>query len=210
MTDDPAPKRLRRAGAEVGSFLVREAGITALAALQALRDTHEEQRGQRELAIAFTDLVGFSSWALEAGDDAALELLRDVKRVEDPIVREHGGSVVKRLGDGMMAVFDDAPGAYDALLGVDGALDDIEIAGYSPRMRAGMHVGSPRRVGGDFLGVDVNVAARIAESAKPGQLLISDAAVAQLDAGRLGVGKRKRFRGKGVPRDVEVYAVSLS
>lgn len=209
MSDEPV-KRLKEVHSKFTVPLVKEAGITALAALQALRDTRDEQRGQRELAIAFTDLVGFSSWALDAGDDAALDLLREIKRIEDPIVRANGGTVVKRLGDGTMAVFDDAPGAFDALLAIDEEISALEVDGIDPRIRAGLHVGCPRRVsGGDYLGVDVNVAARIAENAKPRQLLVSGPALEHLDADRLGARKRRRFRGKGVPKEFEVYAVEL-
>jgi class 3 adenylate cyclase len=57
--------------------------------------------------VVFTDLVGFSEWALGAGDDAMLRLLRWVAQVVDPSLIEAGGQVVKRMGDGIMAVFPD-------------------------------------------------------------------------------------------------------
>jgi len=44
----------------------------------------------------FTDLVGFSEWALRAGDDAMLRLLRWVAQVVEPPLLEAGGQVVKR------------------------------------------------------------------------------------------------------------------
>src|SRR4051812_42070258 len=72
-------------------------------------------RGDTELAIVFTDLSSFSDWALEAGDEQALELLRDVGEAIEPPVVEHGGRVVKRLGDGMMAVFPDPAEALEAV-----------------------------------------------------------------------------------------------
>ena len=71
--------------------------------------------GDDRLAIVFTDLVGFSDWALEAGDDISLELLREVAEAIEPPVVDHGGEVVKRLGDGMMAVFGDADAAAAAV-----------------------------------------------------------------------------------------------
>ena len=66
------------------------------------------RQGKTELAIVFTDLVDFSDWALDAGDTAAVELLRDVSVAIEPPVKSHDGEVVKRLGDGMMAVFKSA------------------------------------------------------------------------------------------------------
>jgi adenylate cyclase len=54
-------------------------------------------------------------------------------------------------------------------------VSEIEVAGHVPRLRAGVHVGRPRRLGGDYFGVDVNTAARIASAAGPPEVLISDA-----------------------------------
>jgi adenylate cyclase len=96
--------------------VMREAGLSALQVWQALSEAQGRGRGDIELAIVFTDLVDFSEWALEAGDDAALKLLRDVSEAIEPPVEQRGGEVVKRLGDGMMAVFDDARTALDAVV----------------------------------------------------------------------------------------------
>lgn len=52
------------------------------------------------------DLVGFSSWALEAGDQQAVRLLRDFSKAVEPPILERRGEVVKRLGDGLMGVGD--------------------------------------------------------------------------------------------------------
>ena len=53
----------------------------------------------------FTDLVGFSPWSLQVGDEATLKLLRRVSQVVEPPLLEAGGHIVKRMGDGIMAVF---------------------------------------------------------------------------------------------------------
>src|ERR671921_212356 len=63
---------------------VRELGLGAIQVWQALSEAQGRGRGDDPLAILFTDLVGFSDWALDAGDDAALELLRTVGRTVDP------------------------------------------------------------------------------------------------------------------------------
>lgn len=52
------------------------------------------------MALLFTDLVGFSSWALHAGDAAVLELLREVGTEVEAVIARHDGRIVKRLGDG--------------------------------------------------------------------------------------------------------------
>ena len=84
---------------------VRELGLGALQAWQARSEAQGRGRGTVDVAILFTDIVRFSPWALEAGDEAALELLRQVATVEDEAISSNGGSLVKRLGDGSMSVF---------------------------------------------------------------------------------------------------------
>ena len=181
---------------------VRELGLGALQAWQALAEAQGRGRGTADVAILFTDIVKFSPWALEAGDEAALELLREVAGAEDRAIANYGGSLVKRLGDGSMSVFGRAGDAVLAALETQASAQGIEVAGYTPSLRAGIHLGRPRRVGGDYLGVDVNIAARVGESAKAGEVLVSDPAHAELDDGRFSFGRRRRLRESGAPRDL--------
>lgn len=188
--------------------VLREAGLSALQVWQGFAEVQGRGRGEQQLAIVFTDLVEFSRWALAAGDDAALELLRDVSEAIETPVREHRGRVVKRLGDGMMAVFPQASDALGALIAGNDRLASVEAPGYYPRMRAGMHVGRPRKLGGDYLGVDVNIAARMAEEASADEILVTDRALADLDPSALKVRRKRFFRVKGVPSDVNAHSVS--
>ena len=202
-------KRLSELTAERPGLL-REAGLSALQVWQAVGEAQGRGRGNRELAIVFTDLVGFSDWALEAGDESALELLREVSEAIEPAFAAHGGEVVKRLGDGIMAVFDDAHSALEGIVEARERIGVVEVAGYRPRFRAGLHVGRPRRLGGDYLGVDVNIAARVAEQASADELLVSDRALEMLGEDGLKARRKRRFKVKGVPRDMTAYKVALS
>jgi adenylate cyclase len=187
--------------------ILKEAGLSALQVWEAVAVTGSSKLGDDRLAIVFTDLVGFSDWALEAGDDIALDLLRQVAEAIEPPVVSHRGEVVKRLGDGMMAVFHDADAALAAVFDARERLNGVEVAGYRPRMRAGIHVGSPRRLADDYLGVDVNVAARVAESASAGELLVSGAALEEFNPDGYSARKKLMFKAKGVPSDVSVYSL---
>jgi adenylate cyclase len=186
-----------------------ELALTALQAWQRLAESQHRGRGTVDVAILFTDLVGFSSWALEAGDGPALRLLREVAEAIEPPIAEHHGEVVKRLGDGLMAAFWDAPGAVGAAFAAHRRVAAVEVDGYRPQLRTGIHLGRPRKVGGDYLGVDVNVAARLCEAARPGEVLASDRTLLKLDATTVA-SRNRRFRAKGVPRDVAVYSLSRS
>src|SRR4051812_17484308 len=183
-------------------------GMGALQVWQSLAESAGRGRGETEVTIVFTDLVGFSNWALQAGDEAALDLLRTVGDCVEGAFFEHGGKIVKRLGDGVMAVFDDPQDALEAALEAQTRLAGIEVGGYRPKMRAGVHHGCPRKVGGDYLGVDVNVAARVAEQAKGGEVLVSEPTWEQLETDGLTASRARRLRADGAPREMRVRAVS--
>jgi adenylate cyclase len=198
-------RRLSALTAERPSLL-GEIGLSALQVWDSI-SSQGADRGERELAILFTDLVDFSDWSLQAGDTAAVNLLREVGAAIEPAIEAHDGVVVKRLGDGLMAVFDDPDRAVVSALDASDAVDGLDANGYRPHMRAGIHMGRPRQVGGDYLGTDVNIAARVADAASGGEVLVSDALRERLDESELKL-KRRRFKAKGAPSDLTVYAVS--
>ena len=187
--------------------VMRELGLGAVQVWQAFSEAQGRGRGDVELAIVFTDLSGFSSWALEKGDAVAVNLLRDVGEALEPPVTDHGGTIVKRLGDGLMAVFADPQAAVSGVLDACERVGAIDHDGYRPRLRAGIHVGRPRRLGADYLGVDVNVAARLVDVAAPGEVLASDAVLSRIDAKRVQAKRKRLFRAKGTPDGLQVFSL---
>jgi class 3 adenylate cyclase len=192
----------------------REVGLAGLQVWQALRERVSRKPTNSEVTIVFTDLVGFSSWSLAAGDDATLKLLRRAAAAVEPPLLDSGGHIVKRMGDGIMAVFRSPTLAVAAVLAARAALTSVEVRGYTPRMRVGVHTGRPQRIGADWLGVDVNIAARVMDRATKGGIVISDAAldlITESDLEVLGVtAKRVRrpvlaSRQNGVPADLVMY-----
>jgi adenylate cyclase len=214
LTGDHAPavlgRRLSSLTAERPGAL-REVGMSALQVWQGVSEAQGRGLGDRELTIVFTDLADFSTWALDAGDTQALRLLRDVGEAVEPEICSRGGTIVKRLGDGLMAVFDEPGQAIEAAHAAARALESVEIDGHRPRLRAGVHTGRPRRLGGDYFGVDVNVAARVAEAAGAGEVLISDVVHQKVEGGEgVQLKRRWRFSAKGAPKGLKVYAAEPS
>jgi class 3 adenylate cyclase len=192
----------------------REVSLGALQVWQALTEAVSRRPVNPELTIVFTDLVNFSTWSLQAGDDATLKLLRRVARAVEPPLLDAGGHIVKRMGDGLMAVFADPLVAVSAVLAAKRALTSVDVDGYQPRMRVGVHTGRPQRLGADWLGVDVNVAARVMERATRGGVMVSGATLDQLappDLDALGVAAKRVhwpvFASKpaGLPPDLAIY-----
>lgn len=193
-----------------------EVGLAGLQLWQALTERVSGRPANPEVTLVFTDLVAFSNWSLRAGDETTLRLLRRVTQVVETPMLESGGHIVKRMGDGSMAVFRDPVTALRAMLAALEALNSVEVDGYRPKMRAGIHSGRPQRIGSDWLGVDVNIAARVMERATKGGLIISQPALEQVSDEQLealGVAAKKvrkqLFAPKisGVPEDLAMYWV---
>lgn len=192
----------------------RELSLGVLQLWQAVTESVSRRPANPEVTLVFTDLVGFSTWSLEVGDETSLTLLRRVARAVEPPLLDAGGQIVKRMGDGLMAVFRDPTVALRAVLVAEEALKSVEVAGYTPRMRVGIHTGRPQRMAADWLGVDVNIAARVMERGTKGGIMVSSSTldlVPQTELDALGtVAKRARkpvFAGKtaGVPPDLGIY-----
>ncbi len=192
----------------------REVSLGVLQVWQALTEAVSRRPANTEVTLVFTDLVGFSTWSLNAGDEAALSLLRQVARAVEPPLLDAGGHIVKRMGDGIMAVFRDPTVAVRAVLEAKAALKSVEVAGYTPRMRVGIHTGRPQRLAADWLGVDVNVAARVMERATKGGIMVSSSTldlISQSELDAMGiVAKRARkpvfpHKSAGIPADLAIY-----
>ena len=124
-------------------------------------------------AICFLDLTGYTRLTEERGDTVAAELAQQLARTVHRISMHHGGKPVKWLGDGVMFFFPQAGrGVIAALEMVDGTAG----AGLPPA-HVGLHAGSVLFQEGDYFGRTVNVAARIADYARPGEVLVSQEVV---------------------------------
>jgi class 3 adenylate cyclase len=139
--------------------------------------------------------------------EAALEVLRQIGDAEQKAISAHKGAIVKRLGDGAMAVFGEAEQAVSAALEAQREISKIEVEGDRPKQRAGVHRGTPRKVKGDFLGVDVNIAARVGDCAEGGEVLISETVRDQLDGRRFRFGRSRELAAPGAPADLTICSV---
>jgi adenylate cyclase len=183
-----------------------ELGAAVLQSWQRLAEAQGRGRGEVDVAVLFTDLVSFSEWALKAGDELAVRLLREVGEAIEPPILTRRGHVVKRLGDGLMAVFRDAPSAIEAAFDACDRVAAVNVDGHRPRLRTGIHLGRPRKVGRDYLGVDVNIAARLADSAQPDEILVSERTLQALDPESVNA-TRRQFQARGAPSDLVAHAV---
>ena len=132
-----------------------------------------QERLERLPAMCFLDITGYTRLTQERGDAAAAQLAEDLSRMVQRTSREHGGRPVKWLGDAVMLYFPDPDrGVVAALEMVAG----VAAAGLPPA-HVGLHAGPVLLQQGDYYGQTVNVASRIGEYARPGEVLVSQAVV---------------------------------
>ena len=145
-------------------------------------------------AIAFVDLTGYTSLTERLGDEAAALAAARLAALADECARQHGGRVVKLLGDGVLLRFEDPPTAVLAVA-------TCSRRSTPPASRRGMPGSRPAGsspADGDIYGRTVNLAARIASQADPGQLLVDEGVVGALPDGP-GSRRSARSASRGSP-----------
>jgi len=123
--------------------------------------------------MCFLDVTGYTRLTEERGDEAAADLAASLGTLVRSSSQKHGGQPVKWLGDGVMFYFPD-PGS--AVLAALDMVDGVARHGLPPA-HVGIHAGPVVFREGDYFGRTVNIAARIAEYARPGEVLVSQEVV---------------------------------
>ena len=124
--------------------------------------------------MLFADVSGSTKLYETVGDSAAHAAIDLCVKLFANIVEQHGGRVVKTIGDEVMAIFPDAtPGgrcAVDIQLGIHGMapVEKVRLG-----VRIGLHHGPVVERDGDVFGDTVNLSARLTEMASRGQIITS-------------------------------------
>jgi adenylate cyclase len=159
------------------------------------------RRLDRPPAMCFLDLTGYTRLTEERGDEAAADLAARLARLVRRSSQEHDGTPVKRPGDGVMFYFRE-PGAA-----VLAALEMVEVVGSHglPPAHVGIHAGPVIFQEGDYFGRTVNLAARIAEYARPGEVLVSQEVVDAAKGGPVTFTEIGPVELKGVPGTLRLH-----
>ena len=205
-TDDPDGLRLARANADAARLvpglmssidvLLRRHILAARRSLRALEETGRAGFETQELAVGFADIVGSTALAGRLAIGELGSMLSAFEERAYATVLDHGGRVIKLIGDEVMFVTADPRAAAEiALALVDGD--------GGPDLRAGLAHGEVLLRDGDCFGPVVNLAARAVRVADPGRVVTSASVVDALGEGRArSLGRREV---KGFPDPVELW-----
>jgi len=179
-------------GLPLGRFLEEVVGAAAPAA---------RARGEREVAtVLFTDIVGSTARAGEIGDAAWRALLDEHDAVAARVVQSAGGSLVKTTGDGVLATF---AGPSHAMAAVRELQESAVLLGVS--IRAGVHTGEIERRADDIGGIGVHIAARLADMAGSGEVLVSRTTRDLAVGSKIEFDDRGMHTLKGVPEPWQIF-----
>ena len=187
------------ASLEVAESKVRGELTTIVERLQAAGRGGPVNR--RLQTVMFVDVVGSTAHLASAGDRAWRAVLTELNEVMDRAAAAESGRVIKHNGDGALLAFEQPSGAIDCAHALVGAM-----AGRAIDIRAGLHMGECEVADDDVYGMAVHIAARVADEAGPGEVLVSQTLK------DLVLGSERAFedRGtralKGVPGEWRLFA----
>jgi class 3 adenylate cyclase len=163
---------LRRIGARLRTRTPIERIVSWVEAEQP--DLRRASAPDGTVTLLFSDIEGSSRLTERLGDERWLDLLAAHNTIVRAQVDEHGGYEVKSQGDGFMIAFPTARQAVACAIDIQRALLRRAARGDFPiSVRIGIHTGEAIRRQGDFFGRSVVLAARMADHAQGGEILVS-------------------------------------
>ena len=145
---------------------------------------HDHDHDSALRVILFTDLEKHTAMMQRLGDERGRALLREHEVITREALASYGGSEVKTMGDSFMATFGSATRALDCAIAIQRAFADRNAAADEPlRVRCGLSAGEPIAEDDDLFGSSVILAARIADQAKGGEIVLANV-VRELAAGK--------------------------
>jgi len=156
--------------------------------------------------VAFVDLAGFSAITDVYGDGIAIALLERFEAMVREALDGHAPPI-KWIGDEVMLGFPDPVAALTAL---GRLLPACRLEPSLPLTRTALNHGSVIRRGGDLFGSTVNIAARMAALASPGQLLATASVASIATASGIEVRELGDVRLRSVAHEVALYSIELA
>jgi len=139
-------------------------------------------KGEKQnLVIMFADLSGSTRLFETLGDTIALQKLTTYIGSLTDIIEDHQGSVIKTIGDEIMATFQDAGDAQEAACAIQESMSFENTAKKTEiSVHIGFHYGPVILAKGDVFGDSVNVASRMVDLAKDGQIITTRETITKL------------------------------
>jgi class 3 adenylate cyclase len=172
-----------------------------------------DQDSETEMTILFSDIKDSTAYAEKEGNAKYVSMLSRHNDLLFPVIRAEGGSVIKTIGDAILAKFEDAASGIRAAVSMQRLLaKDREHCDESDqiRIRIGLHQGTGMVKNNDVFGDVVNAASRIQHQAEPEQILITHKMLDAAQSAGFECARMGRAEIKGKDERIELYAVAWS
>jgi len=146
------------------------------------------------LTVMLTDIVDSTVTAAELGDDEWRSLLALHDQIARTQISHFGGTEVKQTGDGFLASFSSPTRAIRCASAIRDAVADLGL-----QLRVGVHSGECEIVGDDLAGIAVHIASRVAATANPGSVLVTESVVSAVTGSGIDFVDQGEYELKGVP-----------
>jgi class 3 adenylate cyclase len=160
-----------------------------------------------EMAIGFADLVGFTSLSHTLTVDELAAAVTEFESIALEATADQGARLVKLIGDEIMFVAPTTDAGCAVALGL---LERVDAHPLLPTMRAGVAIGELLPFEGDYFGGVVNLASRLADAARGGEVLVTTDVADQLDPTSFATGARHLLSLRGFTDPVEASTVARS
>ena len=175
----------------------------ALSALQAWGTDSEATSTTARLVVGFADMVGYTAMARSLPTRELVTTIGTFEREVVDLVTDHGGRVVKLIGDEVMFVLPDPAEAGRLALALAAEFAAHPVV---PPLRVGLATGEVLTRDGDYYGRVVNAASRLVELADPGGVVVSDG-VRDLLGGAFPTTPLPPTRVKGYDEPVQAFTL---
>jgi class 3 adenylate cyclase len=168
------------------------------------------ERFRCAVTVMFTDIKGSTEYFESFGDIAGLAMVHECNDLLRAVIEQHGGRVVKTIGDAVMAVFDDCEKSTQSAISIQRRLRErnaLRKKQDEMLVRIGMHYGMGIVKSDDVFGDVVNTASRVESVAQPAQIIVSDSLKQQLPPSQFKVVLLGRYRLKGKSEERDLYQV---
>jgi class 3 adenylate cyclase len=180
---------------------------TALAAMRTFLGG-ESTPTPATVTLLFSDMVSSTELLQRLGDAVAAEVFREHTALLARAVAAHRGTLIKQMGDGILATFPSASSAVRCAVAVRGEIVARNTSASTPlHLRIGLAAGEPMPDGDDLFGSVVHLAARVCTAARPDEVLVTDAVRHLVDAKGFTFGASRSVRLKGFSQPVRVRPV---
>jgi class 3 adenylate cyclase/pSer/pThr/pTyr-binding forkhead associated (FHA) protein len=174
----------------------------------------ELEKFRRPMAVLFTDIAGSTAYFERFGDTYGLAMVHKFNFIVHEVVDEGSGRVIKNMGDGLLATFDDADKSVQAAIAIQQRLKAANAASDEEHrfsVRVGVHYGMGIvRSNNDVYGSVVNVASRLQSLALAGQIVVSGALQQQISSGRYELASLGAVFLKGKSEEQDLFEVRWS